>query len=71
MPDFTMCQGTNCPVSLKCKRYISKANPYRQSYFSEVPYKDNRCDFYWGENAESIWNQLNEIVKNEKNNTKD
>ena len=69
MADITMCKGTNCPVSLKCRRYTSKADPYRQSYFSEVPYENNRCDYYWGEDAESIFNKLKEIVgKNESNN---
>lgn len=60
--DYTMCKGTNCPVSTKCKRYMSEANPYRQSYFTEVPIKDGKCNMYWGENADSIWDQLNKIV---------
>jgi hypothetical protein len=34
-----------------------------QAYFTEAPIKDGKCDMYWGENAESIWNQLKEIVK--------
>ena len=29
----------------------------------EAPIKDGKCDMYWGENAESVWNQLKEIVK--------
>jgi len=37
-----------------------------QSYFVEIPFKDSKCDMYWGENAESIFNQLKEIT-NKKN----
>jgi hypothetical protein len=31
-------------------------------YFLEPPIKDGKCDMYWGENAEFIWNQLNDIT---------
>lgn len=31
----------------------------------EAPIKDGKCDMYWGENAESVCNQLKEIMKNE------
>ena len=65
MPDITMCKGTNCPVSTKCRRFMAKADPY-QSYFTEVPYKDDKCEYYWGEQADSIWNQLTDILKPEK-----
>ena len=34
-----------------------------QAYFTEPPIKDGKCDMYWGKNAESVWNQLKEIVK--------
>jgi hypothetical protein len=29
----------------------------------EAPIKDGKCDYYWGENAENIWNQLKDIVE--------
>jgi hypothetical protein len=29
----------------------------------ESPIKDGKCDMYWGEDAESIFNQLKEITK--------
>jgi hypothetical protein len=63
MPDITMCPGTNCPQKEKCYRFTAKANEYMQAYFMEAPIKDGKCDMYWGENAESVWNQLKEIVK--------
>jgi hypothetical protein len=27
------------------------------------PIKDGKCEMYWGENAESVFNQLKEIFK--------
>jgi len=63
MADITMCKGTNCPVSTKCRRYMATPNPHRQSYFTEVPFENGKCEMYWGENADSIWEQLTEILK--------
>jgi hypothetical protein len=63
MPDITMCPGTDCPQKEKCYRYTAKPCEYWQSYFMKPPIKDGKCDLYWGENAESIWNQLKDIVK--------
>lgn len=65
-PDITMCNGDNCPVKKKCYRYTAKPSEY-QSYFIEAPFKDGKCDHYWGENQEQIWNSLKDIV-NEKSN---
>jgi hypothetical protein len=61
-PDITMCVGTNCPHKEKCYRYTAKPSEY-QSYFMEAPIKDGKCEMYWGETAELIWNQLKEITK--------
>lgn len=69
MSDISMCEGTNCPVKEKCHRFTAKPDEY-QSYFADVPgeIKDGKftCNMYWGANAESIWNQLNNIVKGEE-----
>jgi hypothetical protein len=62
MPDITLCPGTNCPHKEKCHRFTAKPGDY-QSYFMESPIKDGKCEYYWGENAESVWNQLQDIVK--------
>ena len=64
-PDITMCQGTNCPHKETCYRYTAKPSEY-QSYFIDPPVKDGKCDMYWGENAESVWKQLNEIIETKK-----
>ena len=61
-PDITMCVGTDCPHKEGCHRFTAKPSDY-QSYFMKAPIKDDKCEYYWGENAEFIWNQLKEIVK--------
>lgn len=66
MPDITMCKGTNCPVSTRCRRYTATPSDM-QSWFTEVPFHNGECDFYWGEQSESIWEQLTQILKPKKN----
>ena len=62
MSDITMCPGTNCPYKETCYRFTAWIGEY-QSWFIEAPIKDGKCDMYWGENAEAIFNQLKDIVK--------
>jgi hypothetical protein len=62
MPDITMCPGTNCTYKETCYRYTAKPSDY-QSWFMEAPIKEGKCDVYWGDNAEAIFNQLKDIVK--------
>lgn len=48
MADISKCQGTDCKLKDSCYRFTAKANPYRQSYFSVPPVKDNgECDHFW------------------------
>jgi hypothetical protein len=61
-PDITMCKGEGCPFKEGCYRFTAKPSDY-QSYFMSPPFTKDSCEMYWGENAESIWNQLQEIVK--------
>lgn len=63
MPDITMCVGTNCPVKQKCHRFTAKPSHY-QMYFIDPPLKSGRCDYYWGDDTPSIWEQLLDITKN-------
>ena len=58
-----MCVGTNCPQKESCYRFTAKPNEYRQAWFTESPIKDGKCEYYWGKNAEAVWNQLKDIVK--------
>lgn len=48
MPDISKCRGGNCPLAFNCYRFTVKPNPYRQSYFAEVPWneEEKKCDYY-------------------------
>jgi len=61
MSDITKCKGINCLIKEQCKRYTAKES-ILQSYFMESPIKGNKCDMYWGEQNESIFNQLKGIL---------
>ena len=61
--DITKCKGTDCSLKESCYRYTAKPDDY-QSWFTEPPIKDNKCDMYWGENAEYI---LETVKRHNKN----
>jgi hypothetical protein len=61
MPDITKCLGTDCPLKEQCYRFTSKADEY-QAFFVEVPYKDGKCEMFWGDNNEEIFKQLQDII---------
>jgi hypothetical protein len=80
MSDITKCTGINkegetCQEREKCYRYVAESDEIYQSYFTEAPfeilenneYTENGffCRMFWGNGAESIFNQLKAIVKNE------
>jgi hypothetical protein len=66
MPDITMCKGTDCPYKETCYRHTAKSCEFWQSYFIEPPIKDGKCEMYWGDLSEAIYNQLKDIVKGEQ-----
>lgn len=47
--DGTMCEGINCPKKDSCYRHTANANPWRQSYFMNVPYNEEtkECNYFW------------------------
>lgn len=45
MPDITHCLGDGCPMKETCYRAQAKPSML-QSYFSEVPFKDELCEYY-------------------------
>jgi hypothetical protein len=49
MADITMCEGKECRLKETCYRYLASVNPYRQTFFTEVPYDKeiNKCEYYW------------------------
>jgi hypothetical protein len=65
MPDITMCKGNDCPHKEKCYRFMATPDIY-QTYFMEPPNKENKCDYYWGENAKSIWVESNDEIKSKQ-----
>jgi hypothetical protein len=62
--DITKCSGIDCPFKDQCYRHTAP-DSYLQSYFADPPIKGDKCDFYWGKNAEFVWNQVKDNV-NEK-----
>ncbi len=64
MSDITKCDGTNCPIKENCYRFTAVANQYGQSTFVETPFKDGKCDMYWGNNSKQIFEQLKNILNN-------
>jgi len=62
MPDITMCPGTNCPHKEKCYRFTAKASDW-QSVFIDSPIKDGKCNYFWGDDSQNVWFQLQDIVK--------
>jgi hypothetical protein len=61
-PDITMCRGTGCPFKEGCYRYTAKPGDY-QSFWITPPFKDGKCEMYWGDLQSEIWKQLKDIVK--------
>lgn len=49
--DITMCTGKNCPLSTKCYRFTAKPSEFRQSYFVEPPYDEEKksCEYFWAD----------------------
>ena len=57
MSDITKCSGFNCPLKDNCKRYKAIDGMW-QSYFTEVPYKDGKCEFFLGDESKSTLAKL-------------
>lgn len=50
MSDITMCEGGSCPDKTWCYRHTATPNPWRQSYFTEPPFKEGEFCVYFGPN---------------------
>lgn len=46
MADITKCNGNGCDKKESCYRFTAPASNW-QSYFSETPIKDGKCENYW------------------------
>ena len=71
MADITMCTGEGCVAKQDCKRFTEEANPYRQSYFVEPPWKVTgpstfSCVMFWGETQCGIMETLEEACSGKR-----
>jgi len=66
MADITKCHGEGCPIKTECYRFTAKECKAHQSYFVKSPIKKNKCDMFWGENQQDIFNTLKKIMKIKK-----
>ena len=57
-----MCNGGGCPLQDSCYRYMAKPSEL-QTYFLTPPFQDDKCEMYWGEAAQSVYEQLKDIMK--------
>jgi len=62
MSDIIKCDGTDCPVKENCYRFTAKSDDLYQSYFVEPPIKDGKCEMFWGENSQQIFEQLKKTL---------
>ena len=63
--DITKCKGTNCTLKESCFRFTASENEVLQAYFVEPPIKDGKCEMFWGESQNGIYNQLIKILNHE------
>ena len=55
--DIPMCRGRDCPLIDSCYRYTVDVSKY-QSYFTESPFKNGRCELYWGDDIQGIYETI-------------
>jgi hypothetical protein len=61
MSDISKCSGKGCKLKKRCYRYTAKSGLW-QAYFTNPPIKDGKCDMFWGETSESVYNDLKKIT---------
>lgn len=59
MPDISMCQNKECPLSKTCYRFLAEPDPYWQAYAGFQPDKNGKCEGYWPVNSKSQLKRLN------------
>jgi hypothetical protein len=62
MTDITKCTGEGCALKETFYRFTATTGMY-QSFFFEVPIRNGKCEYYWGETAQSVYDQLKDIMK--------
>ena len=49
MPDISKCEGTDCPLKMKCYRYTSESSEFWQSYSDFTHYLNDgktECEYF-------------------------
>ena len=64
MLDITMCKGKDCPLIESCYRYTTDVSEC-QSYFTESPFENGRCEVYWGDGIQEIYETIQKFKKSE------
>ena len=62
MTDITKCTGDGCPQRSTCYRYTSPSSDYQSTFLQPPIDEHGKCEMYWGETAQSIFEQLNDVV---------
>lgn len=67
--DIQKCDGKDCIVKEKCKRFTSVRNI--EDYFFPAPFKIDKglftCEMYYGEPSDLLLEQLKNIMNGSKN----
>lgn len=67
--DISKCKGTNCALKDNCYRYLAESNEIHQSYLIDVPFENDKCEFFWEMNdklpktEKEEWEQFNKIME--------
>jgi hypothetical protein len=66
--DIDKCDGKNCIVKEKCKRFTSVTNV--NEWVISAPFKIDKgwftCELFWGESSELLLEQLKNIMNGDK-----
>ena len=49
-----MCRDLKCPMKLTCYRHTAPENQFRQSFFSESPREEGKCESYWDNEGRTL-----------------
>lgn len=71
MSQIVKCRGEGCLLAFRCKRFTAYCADNNSPFFADAPYKvvDGvlSCAMFWGEEQDSIYGQLKDIVNGEDN----
>lgn len=70
-----MCKGEGCNMKQLCHRYEKGIKDHSKSnyveYFNESPFKVDKglfiCDFFWGDKAQLLFEQLTRLIDGRHN----